>query len=318
MSSEVTLLAPAKVNLHLDVRELRPDGYHEIVSLFQAVSLADILSFRVAGAAGALRIEGDFGFPPEQNIITRAVRLFRARTGIDEGVEALVEKRIPMAAGLGGGSSDAAAALRCLASLFPSVEVEGLLPGMAAELGSDVPFFLGSPAAVVEGRGERLRPVPPRLDFTLIAVMPGISIATAEAYRALDATRPVPPAPRLSAAGLEAMYVRTPVAEWDFSNSFDEAIFEAHPRIRAARDALADGGARSPRLTGSGSAVIGVFPEPQEAWTCMARLLVAGHSVVMLRPLAAIPDVCYNSRMRIRQWEDTHGDYGHSHQEGRI
>jgi 4-diphosphocytidyl-2-C-methyl-D-erythritol kinase len=318
MSSEVTLLAPAKVNLHLDVREHRPDGYHDIISLFQAVSLADILSIRVAGAAGTMKLEGDFSFPPKENIITRAVSLFRARTGVKDGVEVLVEKRIPMAAGLGGGSSDAAATLRCLAALFPSVVTEGLLSRMAEELGSDVPFFLGSSAAVVEGRGERVRQVRPRGDFTIIAVLPGVSVATAEAYRALDEMRPTPIAPGLSSDMVEAMYARTPVAEWNFINSFDEVIFGKHPEIRAVRDALAAHGARSPRLTGSGSAVIGVFPGMEEARTCMARLLVSGHSVVMLRPLAAIPGVCYNSEMRIRQWEDTHGDYGHSHQEGRI
>ncbi|MGA2976737.1 MAG: 4-(cytidine 5'-diphospho)-2-C-methyl-D-erythritol kinase [Spirochaetia bacterium] len=317
MHHEVALPAPAKVNLHLEVLKLRPDGYHDIVSIFQEVSLADILHVRAAGGPGEIRITGDFDFPPENNIITRVIRSFRDQTGLTAGIEVEVEKKIPIAAGLGGGSSDAAAMLRCLAALFDIEMPPQLSRALAADLGSDVPFFLGVPAAVVEGRGELLSPLTPRVDFAIAAVLPGVRISTAEAFQALEreGTRPEV---GLSPAQLRQIYAAMPPAQWPFGNSFDAVICALHPKVERARDALRAAGACSARLTGSGSTVIGIFSDPDEARACIARLSAAGHAAVLLLPLATIPDVCYNSQMRIRQWEDTHGDYRHSHQEGRI
>jgi 4-diphosphocytidyl-2-C-methyl-D-erythritol kinase len=318
MPDEVAIYAPAKVNLHLDVRGRRPDGYHDIVSVFVAVSLADVIVARRAGAAGSLALEGEFGFPAEQNLVSRAVRLFRDRTGMEDGLEILVEKRIPMAAGLGGGSSEAAATLRCLEALHAGPVAADLIAAMALELGSDVPFFLGGAAALAEGRGERLRPLRPRQDFTIVAAFPGAGVQTAEAYRLLDEHRRGEVPAGLSAEEIASAFDGKPPAEWPFTNSFDPVVFRGHPAAASARDALAAAGAHGVRLTGSGSTVIGTFADPSLARTAAARLMAGGRTVALLKPLAAIPAVCYNSGMRIRQWEDTHGDYGHSHQEGRI
>jgi 4-diphosphocytidyl-2-C-methyl-D-erythritol kinase len=291
MPEDVTIAAHAKVNLHLDVGSLRPDGFHEIISLFQAVSLSDRLRLRATGFEEEVIVSGDFGFPAEQNIITKAVRLFREETGIRTGVRVDVEKRIPVAAGFGGGSSDAAAVLRGLVALLESPVPKDRLLALAGELGSDVPFFLLSPAALVEGRGERVTPIVPRLDFCLVALMPGVPVSTAEAYRALDA-HGAPPGNRLSAAEVRSIYEKAPVASWRFVNSFDVLAERLSPKIAVARDALYSEGALAARFTGSGSTVIGLFDDTALADACVARLNGCGLAASMLLPLALIPAVC--------------------------
>ena len=293
MPQGVTIAAPAKVNLHLEVGDRRPDGFHEITSLFQAVSLSDGLSLRATGSRQEARVSGNFGFPAKQNIISEAIRLFRVETGILDGVAVDVEKRIPVAAGLGGGSSDAAAALRGLAALFDAPLGEERLLAIGLRLGSDVPFFLQASAALVEGRGERVTPVEPRMDFALVAVMPGIPVPTADAYRALD-DRGMPSAGRLSGAEVRRMYEQAPVASWRFVNSFDVLAEGFSPKVVEARDALLSEGAHAARFTGSGSTVIGLFDDRASAEACVGRLAGGGLSVTTLLPLALIPAVCYH------------------------
>jgi 4-diphosphocytidyl-2-C-methyl-D-erythritol kinase len=291
MPPSVSLAAPAKVNLHLEVLGRRADGYHDILSLFQAVSLADELRLRPTGRKGEIRVSAEAECPPEQNLVTRAVISFRKMTGCEDGVEAVVVKRIPLSAGLGGGSTDAAAVLRAMAALFPvEVPTETLLR-CAEELGSDVPFFLGAAAALVEGRGERITPLAPRRDYGIAAVFCGVRVSTAAAYRALDEQPP-----RKSPAAREeilAMYAGAPVEDWAFSNSFSEVICARHPACARARDALREGGALAARLTGSGSTVIGLFADPLSAARCAGALEASGHAAACLNPLATIPAVCY-------------------------
>ena len=293
MRHGVTIAAPAKVNLHLEVGNRRPDGFHQITSLFQAVSLADDLTIRATGSPRQARVCGNFGFPMEENIISEAIRLFRAETGVWDGVEVEVEKRIPVAAGLGGGSSDAAAALRGLVALFDAHLTEERIRAIALQLGSDVPFFLQASAALVEGRGDRITPVAARTDFALAAVMPGVPVATADAYRALDA-RGTSSAARLSGPEVLRIYEQDPVASWRFFNSFDVLAEDLSPWIVKAREALLSEGARAARFTGSGSTVIGLFDDRRSAEACVGRLDGGGFSAVTMLPLALIPAVCYH------------------------
>jgi 4-diphosphocytidyl-2-C-methyl-D-erythritol kinase len=291
MPPSVTLSAPAKINLHLEVLGRRGDGYHDIVSLFQAVSLADELHLRATGRRGEILLSAEAECPPERNLVARAIGSFRRLTGRDDGVEAVVVKRIPLAAGLGGGSTDAAAVLRAMAALFQVEVPRADLIRCAAELGSDVPFFLGTAAALVEGRGERVTPVPPRLDYGIAAVYCGVRVSTAEAYRAYDEQ----PHGKASASREEIlrMYTAAPVQDWAFSNSFGETVCALHPVCARARDALREGGALAARLTGSGSAVIGLFADQPSAVRCAGALAASGHTAACLRPLATIPAVCY-------------------------
>jgi 4-diphosphocytidyl-2-C-methyl-D-erythritol kinase len=290
MRTESHALAPAKVNLHLGVGVRREDGFHDLVSVFQAVSLFDALEVRLDGTDGAIQVTGNFDFPASENIVGRAVDVFREETGVRTGVEVRVDKLIPLGAGFGGGSSDAAATLRCLRALLaPDLSAERMV-AMAARLGSDVPFFLGAAAALVEGRGERVTPLAPRTDYALAAVVPHAAVGTAGAFAALDALRPREAVIEGAAASLVADYAGLPASAWRFTNSFD-TVGMAIPAVAAARDALRGAGAPSPRLTGSGAAVIALFDDPEEARGCIGRVNASAGQGIFLLPLATIPAV---------------------------
>ncbi len=314
MGRELRVTAPAKVNLHLEILAKRQDGYHDLLSLFQAVSLADTVRLSARGPDGSIRIKGAFEIPARQNLIAKAVELFRSATGLTGGVEAAVEKRIPAGGGLGGGSSDAAAALRGLQVLFDRELPIERLRVMAAALGSDVPFFLGTAAAVVEGRGERVLAVQPRTDFAIVALFPPVAVDTALAFKwkdeqskgasgagpdgASSASEEPRPGRGMSREELILMYAESPVTGWRFSNSFDEPVFARHPSIAVLRDRLLEEGAVAARLTGSGSTVIGIFHDRDGAQAAVRSLgkrgragLPAGARAVVLLPLASLPAV---------------------------
>ncbi len=175
--------APAKVNLSLEVLGRRPDGYHRIRTVMQAVSLFDELEFYPAGGA---RVELTCEHPhvptDERNLVTGAAHLLRRQMAVRRGVRVVLRKAIPVAGGLGGGSSDGAATLLALTRLWDlDLSVEALAE-MAAELGSDVPFFIYGGTALCEGRGERVRPVPGAAEMHYALAMPGIAVSTAAVY----------------------------------------------------------------------------------------------------------------------------------------
>ena len=145
--------APCKINLHLRVLERRRDGFHDIESVFQLISLADELSVSMAGDDRSCEVVSPLMALPRENTITAAVDAFRKKTGIAKGLRIKVSKRVPSGAGLGGGSSDAASVLMALDRMFGTALPRPELASMAASIGSDVPFFLCGGAAVVEGRG---------------------------------------------------------------------------------------------------------------------------------------------------------------------
>jgi 4-diphosphocytidyl-2-C-methyl-D-erythritol kinase len=285
----VCVSAPAKVNLHLEVRGRRPDGYHDILSLFQMVSLSDRITIRAGGERGAVDLTGRFSFPAEDNSILRAVALFRARTGIADGLSVRIEKGIPMGGGMGGGSSDAAAVLRALSVLF-DLPQETVTP-LGGELGSDVPFFLRAAAAVVGGRGELVDPVPARDDFVFVAVAPPLEVSTPRAYAWVDQDRAADKEGssrprRYTPHALKTEY-EGPMTQWRFFNDFDSAVFLRMPDLKAMRDRMRDCGVLEPRLTGSGAALIGLAYGEEQAWECVRRLQEL--PAFILRPLAKVP-----------------------------
>ncbi len=176
----VRFFAPAKLNLSLDLGPARPDGYHEIRSVMQAVSLGDRLH---VVPARDLRVENPS--VPAGDLVLRAAEVFRAATGVRPAVAVTVQKRIPIGAGLGGGSSDAACMLRALRDLLlPDLPTARLLE-MARQIGSDVPFFLGlGPRALAVGRGEILTPLPPGPPRFAVIAWPGAGLGTREVYAA--------------------------------------------------------------------------------------------------------------------------------------
>ncbi|HUG42160.1 MAG TPA: 4-(cytidine 5'-diphospho)-2-C-methyl-D-erythritol kinase [Longimicrobiales bacterium] len=265
--------APAKVNLQLRIHDPEPSGFHRLESLFCALELADEITVEVdaapAGGGGVkLDVEGPDLGPPEANLAVRAARGFLARAGVERAVAIRLRKTIPAGAGLGGGSSDAAAVLRALDALLPGLVPPLELAALARELGSDVPFFLrGDALAWGSGRGDVLAPAPPLPSAPVLLVFPPFPVSTAAAYRWLDEDRASAPAAGAGAPpSVSADWPPHSPRSWlaaaqRAANDFEAPVFRRHPELRALRDLLAEAEAVIAMLSGSGSALFGVFSD---------------------------------------------------------
>jgi 4-diphosphocytidyl-2-C-methyl-D-erythritol kinase len=289
MADIIRVEAPAKINIHLRVYSRRSDGFHGILSIFQAVSLSDAIVIRSLKEPDLLEIGGELGCPAESSTVYKAVLAYRERTGSRTGLAISVEKRVPIGAGLGGGSSDAAATLTGLERLLGGGLRREELFEAAAGIGSDVPFFLEGGAAIVSGRGEALRPIPARTDFGLVIVYPDVSVGTAGAYGILDRDRPDDSSePDPGPEELERRY-RGALADWDFANSFEPVIASIHPEIAEARDELRRLGATFAAMSGSGSAVFGAFGDAAGAGLARDAMDEGGWKAFLAAPLARLP-----------------------------
>jgi 4-diphosphocytidyl-2-C-methyl-D-erythritol kinase len=301
MINEIRVSAPAKINLHLAVGSSRPDGFHAIASLFQAISLADSVSISLDSSA-IIHLDAACDCPVQKNTAYRAASAFLAAAssgglGRVPGVRITIDKKIPMGAGLGGGSSDAASTLKGLAALLPGFVDDSTLFSLAASIGSDVPFFLGSACAAVAGRGELLSPVAARDDYALLLVDPGFSISTKDAYARLDEYRSAGggakcrPHDELEAelAGFASSYRREEPSSWGFRNDFYDALGSSMPTLKACREAILGQGAVFASMSGSGSAMYGVFASAAEAYRAALGLHGTMDSGVYF-PLACLPD----------------------------
>jgi len=268
---EIRIPAFAKVNLRLDVLGKRADGYHELRTVFQTVSLDDTLRFRPSrDAAIRLQISGNEQLSREdveKNLVYRAVDALRAELKIATGVEILLQKRIPAGRGLGGGSSDAAAALLGYLQLARKKVDSKRLLQIAASLGADVPFFLLGGRVLGIGKGDEIYPLPDLAPQTMLIVSPqNIHVPTPDAYRWLNA-------PELGSLTKDAAAHKLiefcalcwSPQESSLSNDFEAAVFERHARLGQIKRELLQGGASEALLAGSGSAVFGVFPSPAKA-----------------------------------------------------
>ena len=283
----VVVLAPAKLNLHLEVGRRRADGYHEIRSVIQMISLCDTLKIGFDGPETACSVVGDFGVCTADNLITQAVEGFRSVTGIKHGIRIEVDKKVPSRAGLGGGSSDAAATLRGLELLCGSRLARRVRKRLALRLGSDVPFFLETAVALVQGRGERVRSIRARTDFDALLVYPGFAVPTVEAFGWLDERCTEW---RLSTRELESRYCDGTPSEWRFVNSFNKVVGIRYSVVPRVVQALRTAGAACAGLTGSGSTVFGVFPVDGSAHEARTRL-ARDFGVALVRPLARKPRI---------------------------
>jgi len=261
-AQNLIVLAPAKVNLHLAVLDRRPDGFHDIESVFLAVDFADTLHFELVEPENSVEIvmePGSASIPPEKNIIFRALSLFKAKTGFSKGLRIKVQKRIPIGGGLGGGSSNAASALLALNKLAGNTLNLDFLLEMGASLGSDVPFFLyETAAALVTGKGEKIEALsPPQLFLTL--VNPGFSSDTAASYCLLDKKRKgekgAPPRKAVKVMAFGSFFN-------DFLPVFEEPEISVYSEIISR---LKDLGAQYANLSGSGSTCFGVFGDRAKA-----------------------------------------------------
>jgi len=256
---QASLRALAKINLDLRVLHARADGYHEIRTVFQTISLADAIDVAFTPARGtSIQIDGDLDIP--NNLIAKAAVLALDAMRITAAVRFRLRKRIPMGAGLGGGSSDAAAVLLALPALARRRLEMPQLMGLAAELGSDVPFFLLGGTAVALGRGTELYPLPDGPPRRGLLVAPAAHVSTASAYRALT--------PRLTTESQQNKIVSFQARAWGelgagaFAagvNDFETVVFEQFPQLAALKQRLVKLGANPAMMTGSGSSLYGLF-----------------------------------------------------------
>jgi len=273
MLSNVYELAPAKLNLTLRVLPKRADGFHNIESIFQKIRLCDELTVTRSASAGcSLQVHGME--LPAENTVQKAFSLFAEVAKIREGVSVDLVKHIPSGAGMGGGSSDAAALLRALNSLFSAGVPDEILVEIAGKVGSDVPFFLYGDCAVVSGRGEVVRPICGRRDLSFVVICPDVHSSTKEAYALVDEwymNNSVSKVDWPSLDELEGIYNKS-VGEWNFANSFTQPLINRYPEIQGALAAITASGADFADMTGSGSTVFGVFEAKEKAQDAYNRL----------------------------------------------
>ncbi len=257
------LRALAKINLGLKVLERAPDGYHELRTVFQTVSLADTIEIAFTPAsATSIELRSSLEIP--DNLISRAAALVMNAMGATGRVELSLLKKIPMGAGLGGGSSDAAAILLALPVLAAKRLPLPRLLELAACLGSDVPFFLLGGTAVALGRGTELYPLPETPAAHGLIVAPGIHVSTSEAYRALERPLELTSSSRQNIISSFQSFVWEQAREAS-ENDFEDVVFSRHPELKSIGRKLEKLGARPARLSGSGSALFGLFPDRREA-----------------------------------------------------
>ncbi|MGB2753154.1 MAG: 4-(cytidine 5'-diphospho)-2-C-methyl-D-erythritol kinase [Pyrinomonadaceae bacterium] len=261
MQPAFTLPSFAKINWTLRILGKRDDGFHELFTVFQTVSLHDTISFADSDSLEltcddpAVRVDG-------RNLIFKAAEMLRARHGLAQGAAMHLEKRIPSPGGLGGGSSNAAVALIGLARLWELDE--GIdLHSIAAELGSDVAFFLYGGTALGTGRGEEIEPVEDKDEAFMLIITPQISVSTRDAFGELDAPTLTNEARNhiLSVCRNEAGSLDPRVSV--LTNDFERTVFSAHPEIENVKNTLLKLGAANAALSGSGASVFAVFEKEE-------------------------------------------------------
>lgn len=286
MARPMKLKSYGKINLGLRVLGKRPDGYHEIETILQTVDLCDEIIFRPL--TGGIRLVCTHPLVPEddRNLAWKSVEMIREKCGITEGIQITIKKSIPVGAGLGGGSSNAAVTLRGLAEMWGLPLTEQDLFCLAGEIGSDVPFFLKGGTALATGRGQRLEYLDSDWgDRSFVVIYPKIEVSSAWAYKSLklDLTQ-------------TRKYVNLKVLfnTWTFGhssrmdlllNDLEEGVNRRYPVVGLAKEALLSAGALAAAMTGSGSAVYGIFGSWGEARKAAQRLQQPRWDVFLTRPI---------------------------------
>lgn len=282
------LVAPAKINWTLEVLRRRPDGFHEVKTVLQTIDLADSLELETATEL-ALEARGEGVPPAEENLAMRAAHLLRERTGYSGGARMRLTKTIPVAAGLGGGSSDAAAALRGLDRLWGLASPHQRLMEWASELGSDVHFFLWGGTALAEARGERITPLPDAPRTAILVVVPPLSIPqkTRHMYSLLGPEHYGDGAP--SDRFADALRRGRRPKEGELYDVFGLLAFQAFPELQACRRALIEAGASAVHLAGSGPALFVLVTDNQQRERLAAAAADMGAKAFPATTIASSP-----------------------------
>lgn len=261
----LTLNAPAKINWFLFIKGKRDDGYHDILSLLQCISLYDSITLKESASSDDIEVVTDSPIPYKENLIYKAAIALKDRASTQKGVRITLKKDIPIAAGLGGGSSDAAYTLMGLNKLWNLNLNKNQLHDIAISLGSDVPFFLNGYSAIIEGRGEKVTPALLKTAYTLLLLKPDIEVSTESAYsnlRSLELTKPA-----------ENIKLLIQILDTgDFSsfksvarNDLEIPVIRRYPVIKEIKQRLREAGAVFSAMSGSGPTVFGVFNDPKDA-----------------------------------------------------
>ncbi len=273
--------AYGKINLGLRVLERRPDGYHNIETVFHRVDLFDDLTF---ASSDSIDVETTDPAAPggEANLCHRAASLMQELTGCRKGVRIHLVKRIPVGAGLGGGSSDAAVVLKELPRFWNTGVDAALLPDLALRVGSDVPYFLGDSTALAKGRGEVLQFFPLDIPFTVLLCCPEIRVSTSWAYRQ------VIPRPAHGRTDMKSLLLRgmgdPRLLREEIVNDFEGPVFAAYPAVSRLKERMLAAGAAFALMSGSGSAVYGLFDHPSSAASMAENFRGEGHTVSITPP----------------------------------
>lgn len=258
MSARVRLRSLAKINLDLRVLGKRPDGFHELRTIFQTISLADTIEIEYERGRTRIELHSNLDIPG--NLILKATDLVMRAARATGRLRFTLTKRIPMGGGLGGGSTNAAAVLLALpAILGKPVAFEKLLD-LAAELGSDVPFFLTGGTALGIGRGAEVYPLPDVPPTPGLLVAPGIHSSTSEAYRGLE-RNPLSEVNAPICNDFQVVADRAGLRGTKFRNDFETVVFDQYPQLKSIKGKLLKLGAWRAMMTGSGSSVFGMFPD---------------------------------------------------------
>jgi 4-diphosphocytidyl-2-C-methyl-D-erythritol kinase len=280
--NELTVHAPAKINLALKILRKRADGYHDIQSILQKVSIYDTLSFKRSPHQGITVAADDPSIPTDsRNLAYRAADLLLKQQKITPGISIHIKKRIPAGAGLGGGSSNAAATLAGLNKLLRCNLTEADLLRMGVEIGADVPFFIyNQPSALAEGIGEQLSPVKIHVPLWLVIVFPGFSISTKwvyENYRVLTNERKNIRIPRSFKQLNTVLHI--------LSNDLEHVVTQQYPEIQKIKRTLIQTGACGSLMSGSGSSVFGIFPDEHHAQEALTLLSTPANRVFIAHSL---------------------------------
>jgi 4-diphosphocytidyl-2-C-methyl-D-erythritol kinase len=288
VSRKLRLVAPAKINWTLEVLRFRPDSYHELRSVVQTIDLYDVVTVQEAdgieltlgGSAGPLADE-----PPERNLAYRAAAALQARTGVSRGVRIEIEKRVPVAAGLGGGSSDAAAVLRGCNALWATGQDAANLVEIAGEIGSDPPFFVLGGTAVARGRGERVEPLPDAVAPPIVLATPPPGERGEKTARMFAALTPDHFAEGYVTIGLaDAVESGHTITEGMLNNVFEHVTLKLQPETELAMDALR-AQRYTPHLCGAGPSFFVLLEDASQQRALELRIRELGFEPAIVHAL---------------------------------
>jgi 4-diphosphocytidyl-2-C-methyl-D-erythritol kinase len=269
-SKKIQILAPAKLNIRLKVTGRRPDGYHELASIMVPVSLFDHLQLEMTHRSGIRLICRGLSVPDnEKNLVYRATQAFFSRTGRDPGLSARLTKNIPVAAGLGGGSSDAARTLVTLNDMCSNPLSSEEMAELAVRLGADVPFFLKGGPCLARGIGEILEPIENWPEFWYVIVTPPVKVSTAWVYSNVKL--------KLTTGEFDSILNLLGSESFDIAeileNDLETVTASHYPVINTIKKSLIAGGAKGALMTGSGPSVFGIFESKGEALSAERHLI---------------------------------------------